>query len=248
MERPRINSFAALLRSSSQLYSDKAAILFLINFLIIVPMLAVVSLLAEILPHIKSSLDPARVMALQIVFLVLYVLFAVATLVSSGALLVYIARSMRGQKVSSLSAYQATLGRFGEFFKVNVIYALKMLAGCILLLLPGIYFGIVHVFAPFLVLVEGMSAKEAMAHSKNMVSARIFVYTDYLLFAALTAIASSIPFIVILNYLIDWSMFHNHWRLAAAVDFATMCVALMVTQFILVFYVRLYEELKTQPS
>ena len=237
-----------MLRSSAALYSAKAFMLFLISLIVISPLLVVVYLLTVALAFVSDSLNPTIVLWLRVSFLALFFLFMLATIVSTGALIVYITRSFRREKVNTVQAYQMTLKRFPEFLKVNIFYGLKVALGGILLVLPGIYFGIIHAFAPLLVLVEGLPTKEAMARSRQMIKPRLIPYTDYLFFAAIAALVSCIPFLVLLNYLIDWSMLYNHWRLAAAADFATMCVALMAVQFIMVFYVRLYEELKAQSS
>lgn len=97
-------------------------------------------------------------------WLIISIIFAIY---SSLATYLYILRDDPAMSVTD--AFQAANGRVGAYFSVTVLVGLMVLLGIILLIVPGIYFGVIYAFALVIVLQEKKTASEAMKESKRLV-------------------------------------------------------------------------------
>lgn len=239
-----ITGFATLLRSSVQFYSSHVVSLLLINLLVIVPVVLLAFGVATLYPVGAGAITPDKILMARTLFLILALMVVLFSFLSGGALIIFIVKNMRRENVPIMAAYRLALGKFPDYMKINAICGLKVLGWGLLLILPGIYFSVLYSFAPLLVLIEGKNSKEAMALSAALLKPNLIKYLDYLLYAAVTSILSYLPFLALFEYLVEFCVGRGNWQLADSVSYLELIVVLMAVQFNVVFYIRLFEEIR----
>ena len=64
--------------------------------------------------------------------------------------------------------------KVGMYFLANLAYGLVVLVGLVLLIIPGIYFGVKYMFVPYLVLDKDMGIADAFKKSADMTDGKIW--------------------------------------------------------------------------
>jgi len=172
-------------------------------------------------------------------FLIAIALFILLGLVLIAALFVFqflaqatvvwaIISADRNKKVEFKKIWQEIFKKIKSIILVNVLVALAVLGGYILLIIPGLIFGVWFSLSMFLLLIEGKTGREALRASKNLISGyfwpltfRIVVFT---LIVSLVSIAiAAIPFVGSL---------------------ANMAITLFVLPFSNIYFYFIYKDLK----
>jgi len=78
-----------------------------------------------------------------------------------------------GQAINVWESYSLSWDLFWRYTWTGILYLLIVLGGLFLLIIPGIVWGIRYVFAPFLVIMEGISGREALSSSKAITTGRM---------------------------------------------------------------------------
>jgi len=78
-----------------------------------------------------------------------------------------------GQAINVWESYTLSWGLFWRYTWTGILYFLIVLGGLFLLIIPGIIWGIRYVFAPFLVIMDGISGREALSSSKAITKGRM---------------------------------------------------------------------------
>ncbi len=73
----------------------------------------------------------------------------------------------RGNEVT-IETLKSPLAQIGNYFLVVLLYSLIMIGGFILLIIPGIIWSIKFMYAPFLVVDQGLGPMEALKRSSQM--------------------------------------------------------------------------------
>ena len=84
-------------------------------------------------------------------------------------------------------------GVYVNFLVVTVLYALVVVGGIILLVIPGIYFAISYMFAALLVVDKKMSIADAFEKSKAMTKGKEFKILPYVIISAVLSFIASTP-------------------------------------------------------
>ena len=98
----------------------------------------------------------------------------IAQLITWIALLIAAHKVSDGEDIGILESYALSFGHFGRFVWTGFLYILIVLCGLILLIIPGIIWGIRYFLAPYVVIVEGIGGKEALARSKSLTKDRLW--------------------------------------------------------------------------
>jgi hypothetical protein len=83
-------------------------------------------------------------------------------------------KSSEGQVISSWESYELSVGCFFGYLWTVILYFLIVVAGFLLMIIPGIIWAFHYVFAPYAVLVEGVSGRPALWLSKSVTKGRVF--------------------------------------------------------------------------
>jgi hypothetical protein len=100
--------------------------------------------------------------------------YLIAQIVTYMALLIAAHKVSDGEDIGILESYALSFSRFGRFVWTGFLYILIVLGGMILLIIPGIIWGIKYFYAPYAVIVEGIGGKEAFSRSKALTKDRLW--------------------------------------------------------------------------
>ncbi len=92
---------------------------------------------------------------------------------STMAIMMAAHKTSDGQAINILESYSLSWGLFWRFTWTSILYLLIVSGGLFLLIIPGIIWGIRYVFAPFLVIMEGIGGREALSSSKAITRGRM---------------------------------------------------------------------------
>lgn len=95
----------------------------------------------------------------------LTIITAVMMAVTTTALITAADRALEGEAPTVGESYALSLKLVGPFVWTGLLYALIVMAGLILLIIPGIVLAIRYFAAPYLVIVEGTSGRAALSRS-----------------------------------------------------------------------------------
>jgi uncharacterized membrane protein len=101
-----------------------------------------------------------------ILIVVIVLLVALRNVVSMGEKKILLAAHDDVQKVALKDLW--TVHPFWNFFWGNVLYGLIMVAGLILLIVPGIIWALKYMFVPYLIMDRGLKPMEAIRESGRM--------------------------------------------------------------------------------
>lgn len=124
----------------------------------------------------NGNIDPEKIVPLVgIIGVAVIIAFIAYTAVKIGFTSICL-QITRGSK-PAFSEFTSNFGYFANFLGVSLLIGIVVLAGCLLLVVPGIFFGIKLIFGPLLVIDKNMGPIEAMKESWSMtegVSLKIF--------------------------------------------------------------------------
>ena len=97
------------------------------------------------------------------------VIDVVVSTVVSVVLIKVIASDIAGTRVTIKEAFRGGRGSYIDYFGQKIALAIVTAIGIIILVLPGVYWGVLFSFAPFLVVLEGDQSENFFARSAKLV-------------------------------------------------------------------------------
>jgi hypothetical protein len=94
-------------------------------------------------------------------------------ILSTMALTMAAHKTSDGQAIGVWESYNLSLGLFWRYIWTGILYFLIVLGGMFLLIIPGIIWGIRYIFAPYLVIMEGIGGRKALSRSRNITEGRL---------------------------------------------------------------------------
>lgn len=166
------NSFRIYFRKENLIYLSKIALVNLgIEVIFLIPLFFLASAFGfiqgfKLFSQAKFDLGSWNLAAVLISFLavVIIVLWMQATLIVSVSLVV------KGKILTVRETLARAWSSTRTLFIQGVLGGLIVALGLVLLIIPGLVFGVWFTFAGFLVVVEGLGAIESLKKSKEMVS------------------------------------------------------------------------------
>lgn len=102
--------------------------------------------------------------------LILLPLTFILQTIGTGAMIRVIMQEYLNRPVGFAEAFQFALSRLGGLLGTSLLSGLLVFLGSLACLIPGIYLGIIYIFASQAVIVESRSGWDALSRSKNLVS------------------------------------------------------------------------------
>jgi len=164
LTRPR--AYGELLSTSVQIFTRHADVLFTLAILLVAPVTLIVDGIWGRL--LADGLDAKPSTASQAVSAGLNVLVVLPLMTAAGALLV---RGLgRGEVPADLrSALRSASGAFPRVLGAQLLYAVVVVIGFILLVVPGVYLAVRCYFATQAAAVDGLAPPAAMRRSADLV-------------------------------------------------------------------------------
>ena len=160
-------------------------------------------------PAAGEGAAPVTIITMAIVSFIVWIL-------STMALTMAAHRTSDGQAVGIWESYSLSLGLFWRYIYTCILYFLIVVAGFIVFIIPGIILAIRYVFAPYAVIIEGISGKAALSRSKALT--RDMLFGTFLLelgFGLLFLIVFAVPLFLLILLI---GQFFGHPLLAEAVQ------------------------------
>ncbi len=206
-------------------------------------MMLLVSLLAYLPFYLISAwLSVNTNMILGIILVILFVVALVALIYFGVRSQIGMYLVLKTPTVEFKELFKNTKGLFWKFFGLSLLTGILVMLWTLLLIIPGIIFGIFYSFALYLLIFEDIKGMEALKKSKAMVSGYwwgVFGRTMFLLLVAMLAsFILSLPFIFLSEGTILYSIYSLIQNLVWAV----------VTPIFMVFAYLMYKDLKSIKS
>ena len=137
-------------------------------------------------------------------------------ILSTMALTMAAHKTSEGESVGIWESYTLSLGLFWRYIWTSILYFLIVMAGFIVFIIPGIIFGVMYVFAPYAVVIEGIGGRAALSRSKTLTEGRVF--STFLLelgFGLLFLIVFAVPLFLLILLI---GQFFGHPLLAETVQ------------------------------
>ena len=192
-------------------------------------------------PLSGEETSPVTIIIVAIVSLMVWIL-------STMALTMAAHKMSDGQAIGIWESYTLSLGLFWRYIWTSILYFLIVMAGSILFIIPGIIFAVMYVFAPYAVMIEGLSGGAALSRSKTLTRGRLFgTFLLELGFGLFFLIVFAVP-LLLLTLLIG--QFFGHPLLAQTIQEYGSIVseALFVIFNVLLFKSRAVMEMEQEAS
>jgi uncharacterized membrane protein len=125
---------------------------------------------------------------------IIWIVSMIVWILSTMALMMAAHKTSDGQAIGVLESYTLSLGLFWRYIWTGILYFLIVLGGLFLFIIPGIIWAIRYVFAPYLVIVEGIGGRKALSRSKGITKGRLGgVFVRELVFGLLFFLVIMIP-------------------------------------------------------
>jgi hypothetical protein len=178
-------SFVEIFRRAWKAFTDSFSDMAIVAIVILLPInLLLTQLVASAYnwidrDHLQIELSNRNVWLFIGVAICLVVVEAVVYSIGSLALVLIIDGKNRGESITIQEALMRTVRRLGAIFWTGLLTMVLILGLCLLLIIPGIVYGVYWQFAAYAVLLEQVSGKQALDMSKKIVTGRwlrVFIY------------------------------------------------------------------------
>ncbi len=164
-KRPLYKSFADMRAMGLFFNSFRVYGMALSTFLLLGAIYAAFSLGIELAVGVALS---------KVSFIIVPIVYLMAQIVTYMALIVAAHKVSDGEEIGILESYALSFSLLVRFIWTSLLYILIVLGGAILLIIPGIIWGIMYVLAPYAVICEGISGKEALSRSRTLTEGRFW--------------------------------------------------------------------------
>lgn len=140
------------------------------------------------------------------------------------------------------SAYLAARDKIGSYFSTSILVGLYVFLGFLLLIIPGIYWGVLYSLAPLIILAEGPGVR-AMSRSKELIKGYwLDVFIRYIVLGITVYILQLVIQTVFKQ--LGNSLNNIYSPLQVVANFSDYIGSLFVTPIEIIFTYRLYQRLK----
>ncbi len=124
------------------------------------------------------------------------VIRSIALILTTMALTMTAHKASEGEAVDVGESFTLSIGLFGGYIWTWALYALIVLGGLFLFIIPGIIWSFVYILAPYAVIVEGINGRAALSRSRVLTKGKsILVYESG--FGLLFLLAIALPLFLI---------------------------------------------------
>lgn len=138
----------------------------------------------------EMALGGAGIVAIVLLSVAVLAAIYVSILFTVGLMLAVVDENLNSIKAAVMAAKPKAL----DYFFISLIVGLIVLAGTVLLILPGIYLAICYAFAAWVYVLEGKKGMDALRESKSLVSGRWWaVFGRFVLFGIIIWLVMILP-------------------------------------------------------
>ena len=160
---------------------DRAFVLYRNNFARFIAIIAIVQvplnllmvLVRNVMPHLAVSAEggsPELMLPTMIGLWLLLLLMIPAQQLSIGALAKCVSESYLGREATVGQVYRFVWPKLWRLLGAAILVALIVMAGCLLLIIPGIIFSVWYILTSQTIVIEDRGVTEAMTRSKSLIA------------------------------------------------------------------------------
>ena len=179
----------------------------------------------------------ATSLAVLAFFVVLTTAAVILSIVSYIALVLFVAHP--SQYSTAIAAYQEARKHFFPYLWVSVLVSLAVGGGLLLLIVPGIIFGVWFGFATLVVVLEQKRGMEALRESKRLVKGRLSAVFSRLLLLIVPGIVTMLAFSFFIGFFVPDE--------TAATALSDGIGSIVVVPVMMIYLYFLYTDLKQNP-
>jgi len=154
----------------------------------------------------------------------------------------------QGRKAGALAAYGQAIAIFHRYLWVKIIYAFNTLCWSVLLVIPGIIYGVFTSFSGLALLIDHKQGAEALTFSRSIIKPKWARYCTTILYLLIILIAYCVLFISSLDGIIYLFRVKGNWIAARAIDYVEIAIVAMAGFYFLISYYYLYKDLKQEAA
>jgi len=163
------------------------------TFIILAAIPTFVSLALEVTPEVE---------VISVTAFISWIVSMIVGILSTMALTMVAHKTSDGEAIGVWESYNLSLGIFWRYIWTCILYFLIVFGGMFLLIIPGIIWSFRYIFAPYVVIMEGIGGKKALSRSRDITEGRLGgVFAREVVFGLLFLIVIVIP-ITLLIFLI----------------------------------------------
>lgn len=145
-----------------------------------------------------------------------------------------------GKTLSVVASYRWAWRTFGSYLWVKFLFVMKVALWSLLLIVPGIIFGIFYCLSGMAFVIDGKKGEAAFVHSRRIVQANFVACAGYVSFIFLFLFALCASVVISLDGFILFARLKGHFLLANLIDAVEVLTILASSVFLLVFVYYLY--------
>jgi len=150
------------------------------------------------------------------------------------------------EKLDSVDAYSAALNLFGPVAIVGILVTAKVFLWSLLLIIPGIIFGIYYSFSVFAAIIEGKKGNDALRFSKDIVRSNIGKFLGNTIVAGIVTIPCFLIINIIITAVFGAKTGGNIGIMPTTGEALARFCSVVISVYVTIFYYFLYQELKKQ--
>jgi len=136
------------------------------------------------------------------------------------------------------------LGIFRSYLWVKILYVLKVFCWSLLLIIPGVIFGVYYSSSSLALIVDNKRGQEALKLSQMVIKPNFTKYLTCLLLMFILLLIACVLFIFVFDTYIVLFTLRGKLFLAEVIGFLEVTWIAMAGVFFYVFYYYLYKDLK----
>jgi len=232
-----------LLRKATDLFTQqwfcflKVAVLFIIPILILNEYFWKNSALIQKIINTYSipmfSLINGAVNLLLLIFIHLYLVTVIKVTHAAD----------QGRRLGAFAAYGQARSIFGQYLWVKILFVFKVLCWAVLLLIPGIIFGVLNNFSGLALLIDNKQGTEALILSQKIIKQNITRYLACFLPACIMSTVVCVLFIMYFDSMAIFFTLNGNLFIARAIGFIVFFFVVVIWAYFFVFYYYLYKAL-----
>lgn len=181
---------------------------------------------------VSLVMAPAVIMAeLKSLFALPLGLLAVFFTLWQGVALIYAIKD-RDQKIGFKESFSKGLPKIWPYLWTGILFMLIVLGGSLLLIIPGIIFGVWFMFYRYAIVVENLSGKKSLSRSKQLVKGNFWAIVWR-------------NFVIILAVLLVTGFISGFWGKNVS-DLISPIISIFLTPFAATYFFLIYEDMKKQ--
>jgi len=151
-----------------------------------------------------------------------------------------------GKSKGVFAAYEQAINIFHQYLWIKVLYIFKVLCWMMLLIVPGVVFGIHYNFSGMACLIDNKRGAEALIMSRKIIKPNLSKYLKCVILSLVILLAFCVIFLFNMHYLIIFFSIKDKLFMARMFEYIEFSFVALTGSYFLTYYYYLYGHLKNE--